>query len=208
MEKKYILVGAGGFGREVRAWLTSYSSANNVVGFVDDLATGSDVLGSVDEHSVDSNAHYIVCVGAGAGRIALGERLARRGAKIGAVISPKGAYISEISLTSGGIFLGVCSISSSVSIGKFLLVQGFACIGHDVVLEDGVTVSSHAFIGGGATIGRNTTIHPHATILPRLRIGRDVIIGAGAVVVKDVPDGVTVFGNPAKVIAIREPSNC
>jgi acetyltransferase-like isoleucine patch superfamily enzyme len=82
-------------------------------------------------------------------------------------------------------------------------VQGFACVGHDVVLEDGVTVGSHTFIGGGAHIGRNATIHPQATILPHVRVGEGAVVGAGAVVMKDVPERVTVFGNPAKVIAIH-----
>ena len=43
-----------------------------------------------------------------------------------------------------------------------------------------------AFVGAGATI------------LPRIRIGADAVVGAGAVVTRDVPSGVTVVGNPAQ----------
>ena len=39
-----------------------------------------------------------------------------------------------------------------------------------------------------------------ATILPRIKIGRNVVIGAGAVVTKDIPDSVVAFGSPAKII--------
>lgn len=204
MERQYVLVGAGGFGKEIQAWLGTYSPANAVVGFVDDNLVDDCVIGSVREHAIVAGAEYVTCIGTGAGRLALGHLLEERGAKFGSIVAPMGNYASDVAAAHGGIFLGMCSVSSNVEIGRFVLVQGFACIGHDVVLADGVTVSSHAFIGGGAQIGANTTVHPHATILPRIKVGRNAIIGAGSVVVKDVPDNVTVFGNPAKVIATRE----
>jgi sugar O-acyltransferase (sialic acid O-acetyltransferase NeuD family) len=194
VNKQFVLAAAGGFGREVQAWLQTYSSENRVLGFVDDIVVADHVLGPIDTHVVLQDAGYLVCLGNGADRTSVGERLAARGARLGTVVAPMGNYASGVTEVPGGIFLGMCSISSNVSIGRFVLVQGFACVGHDVVLEEGVTVSSHAFIGGGAHIGRNATIHPHATILPRVRVGEGAVVGAGAVVVKDVPDRVTVFG--------------
>jgi acetyltransferase-like isoleucine patch superfamily enzyme len=49
-------------------------------------------------------------------------------------------------------------------------------------------------------IGEFAIVHPRATILPGVSVGDNAVIGAGAVVLKDVPAGATVFGNPAKVI--------
>jgi sugar O-acyltransferase (sialic acid O-acetyltransferase NeuD family) len=206
VNKQFVLAGAGGFGREVQAWLQMYSSEHRVLGFVDDIVAAGHVLGPIDSHVVVEDARYLVCLGNGLDRIAVGERLAARGARFGTVVAPMGNYASPVGEVPGGIFLGMCSISANVAIGRFVLVQGFACVGHDVVLEEGVTVGSHAFIGGGAHIGRNATIHPHATILPRVRVGEGAVVGAGAVVMKDVPDRVTVFGNPAKVIALHSPT--
>jgi sugar O-acyltransferase (sialic acid O-acetyltransferase NeuD family) len=203
MSNKFVLVGAGGFGREVRAWLEAYSPENEFAGFVDDVSSPR-VIGSIDSHQVVEDAKYLVCVGGGALRGKIGARLEARGARLGTLVSPVGSFASPVDESPGSLFLGMCSVSSSVTIGRFVLIQGFACIGHDVDLGEGVTVSSHAFIGGGASVGRNTIVHPHATILPLVKIGANSVIGAGSVVLKDVPGDVTVFGNPAKIIAVRE----
>jgi hexapeptide transferase family protein len=65
------------------------------------------------------------------------------------------------------------------------------------------TIGSSWF--NGATIGDNVYIGPSVCIVENVKIGNGVTIGAGAVVVKDVEEGCTVAGNPAKVISHKEP---
>jgi maltose O-acetyltransferase len=54
--------------------------------------------------------------------------------------------------------------------------------------------------GRSVTIGRNVWIGGGALILPGITIGDDAIVGAGSVVTRDVPDGATVAGNPARLL--------
>ena len=113
-------------------------------------------------------------------------------------------------------------IRKSVVIGKRCKIQAFAFIPEGVTVEDGVFIGPHAcftndlfpravnddgslqvatdwvttptLVKAGASIGAN------ATILCGITIGRSAVVGAGAVVTKDVPDFAIVGGNPAKVL--------
>ena len=55
-------------------------------------------------------------------------------------------------------------------------------------------------MGGYSVLGDTTTIQTNSIILPHVKVGNDCTVGAGAVVIKKVKDGITVYGNPAKVL--------
>ena len=197
-----ILLGRGGFGREVAAWIKARGLPYHLKGFLDDTQDDPDVLGPIREHNptLTDNALYLVCLGHGRPRTTLRRRLESRGAHFATLVFPEVTSASDLCVSRNSIFLGACSISNNVLLGDDLLIQGFAIVGHDVIVGDGCTISNHAFIGGNARLGASCTIHPHAVVLPHVVIGEGAVVGAGTVVIKDVPPGATVFGVPAKII--------
>lgn len=79
------------------------------------------------------------------------------------------------------------------------MINEKASIGENVTIFQGVTIGSMR--GKGApTIGNNVVIAAGAAIIGKVKVGNNCFIGANAVVVKDVPDGAVVVGNPAKII--------
>lgn len=85
-------------------------------------------------------------------------------------------------------------------IGSNTIINTNATIDHDCDIGNGVHIMGSAAIAGMVRIGDFATIGTNATILPRLSIGEGAIIGAGAVVTRNVPPYKVVVGVPAKVV--------
>ena len=74
-------------------------------------------------------------------------------------------------------------------------------VGHDVTIEDYVTVSSSCGITGGVKLREGCFLADHAVIAVGLEVGKDAYVGIGSVVIRDVKEGTKVFGNPARVFS-------
>ncbi len=117
-----------------------------------------------------------------------------------------------------------CNICDQVFIENDVIVGDRVTIKSGVQLWDGLRVENDVFIGPNATftndifprskqypekflitvIQEGASIGANATILPGITIGKKAMIGAGAVVTKDVPNNALVIGNPAKIIRFLE----
>ena len=85
---------------------------------------------------------------------------------------------------------------------SFVTVNPTAKIGNNVTLMQYSTIGSN--FGQAATIGDCVWIGPGCCVVENVHIGKNAVIGAGAVVVKDIPDNAVAVGVPARVIKIRE----
>jgi sugar O-acyltransferase (sialic acid O-acetyltransferase NeuD family) len=146
-------------------------------------------------------AHDII-VGAGNGafRRTLSLRAMAQGGELATIRHPS-AVVSSTAEIGPGTFLAAHSFVGPQSrIGRFSIVNTAATIDHDNVLADGVNVSPGVHFAGKVHCGEEAFIGVGAAALPGIRIGARATVGAGAVVIRDVPDGAMVVGNPARAI--------
>ena len=122
------------------------------------------------------------------------------GGTLTSVISPK-AHIGSfaIKMGAGCCILPGAVITSSVQLGKGCLINPNATISHDSLLGDFVEVSPGVNVTGNCSIGDLSFLGSNSVILPKIKVGRNVIVAAGAVVTRDVPDDCMVAGVPALI---------
>jgi len=109
-----------------------------------------------------------------------------------------------------------CQIGTNVKIHTNVYVAQFTVIEDDAFLAPGVTIANDVHPGcssskecmRGPTIRRGAQVGCNVTILPYLTIGEHAVVGAGSVVVHDVPPRSVVVGNPARVIKSVDDLHC
>ena len=115
-------------------------------------------------------------------------------------IHPSSVVCKEVSMGYGFHISPLSVVAPFVSCGDFVVINRNSSIGHHCVLEDFVTINPGVNVAGCCHIGKNVLIGAGATIIDGIKIGANSIIGAGSLVTKDVPEGVVVYGSPAKMI--------
>lgn len=128
------------------------------------------------------------------------ERYKKLGFQFKTLIAPEAIISKSANISEGCVIQSLCNISSNVSLGKCVRVNTGANIMHDTVVGDFSTVAPNAVLLGRCSIGPECYIGANSTVLPKVKICANggVVVGAGAVVTKDINSGMTVVGVPAK----------
>ena len=208
--KHLVIIGARGWGREVYAqakFSQGYQEEYDIKGFLDDKVNALDgmygyppILSSVEAYIPQPDDVFICALGDNAWRKHYAEIILKKGGQFINLIH-KLAFIGQNTKLGIGCIIGhEVSLSCDIVIGDFVNFQRLVDVGHDVRIGNYCSLGNKSFMGGGASIGDGTIVHTGAIILPHIHVGNDCIVGAGAVVIKKVKDGETVFGNPAKVL--------
>ncbi len=208
MLKNLIIVGAGGFGREV-AWLAERINAQNptwnLLGFLDDTAEkanttigGYPVLGKIDTAPIYPDAFFVCAIGASKSRKAVIKKMGN--VKFATLIDPSVLLSNRVKIGEGSIICAGTIMTVDISIGNHVIINLDCTVGHDAVLNDYVTLYPSVNISGMTNIGECSEMGTGTQIIQGKKVGCSSIVGAGAVVVRDIPEKCTAVGTPAKPI--------
>lgn len=210
--KNLIIIGASGFGREV-AWLVErinkVSETWNLMGFLDDNqalqgtdVNGYKVLGTTDDAAGFPDAYFVCAIGSARIREKIINKITKRRpeTKFAILIDPSVVKSDLVEIGEGSIICAHTIITVNIKIGRHVIINLDCTVGHDAVLYDFVTLYPSANISGITEIGPCSELGTGMQVIQGKRIGAYTIVGAGAVVVKDIPDASTAVGNPAKPI--------
>ncbi|WP_353142290.1 NeuD/PglB/VioB family sugar acetyltransferase [Acinetobacter pragensis] len=215
MTRLYAIYGASGCGRSlmpVARQQLAREQDNSEIVFIDDALTG---VSTVNGHRAMNYQAFLnepasaksvqIAIASSRVREKIALRLETDGIHLWSISADHVVLMDQIELAEGSALSPFVTIGSNVKLGKSFHANLYSYVEHDCVIGDFVTfapgvkcngnihIHDHAYIGAGAMIKQGTPDQP-------LVIGQGAIVGMGAVVTKSVPAGVTVVGNPARIV--------
>jgi sugar O-acyltransferase (sialic acid O-acetyltransferase NeuD family) len=210
-----VIVGAGGFGREVLDIVNDLNRAAEAddterpfdfLGFIDDghpdeerlARIGASYLGTSDAFATLPNgSRYAIGIGAGTVRRTIDERATAAGLEPATLIHSSATIGADVRIAPGAVICAHVSITTNISIGRHAHVNLNSTIGHDSILEDYSTVNPLSAISGDVIIGQESIIGTNSAINQGIRIGSRSIVASGSAVTRPVADSTLVAGVPA-----------
>lgn len=207
MNKKLLIIGAGGHGKVV-ADIACDMKVWDEVCFVDDQYPEMnrlglwEVIGRLEDVCSLRNRFSDVVVALGENRLRVKwlKECLDLGFEAPVIRHPSVAVSIMAKIGLGSVLVAKSAVNADAVIGLGGIVNTGATIGHDCKLAEGVHVAPGVNLAGASEVGAYSWIGIGSRVLQKVRIGKDVMVGAGAVVIRDVPDGSTVVGVPGRVI--------
>jgi sugar O-acyltransferase (sialic acid O-acetyltransferase NeuD family) len=207
--KSVVIVGAGGFGREV---LEIFKDSNkqgkkwNILGFIDSNAelhgkiiNNYPVLGGLNWFEEHQDVACVCAVGEPKSKKKVIDELHKMNVHFCNAIHPS-VIASEFIEYGENVIIGAGSILTvNIKIGNHVIINLNCTIGHDSIIEDYCSIMPTVKINGNNHLHEGVYVGTGATFIQQVSVGAWTTIGAGAVVVNNIPEHVLAIGLPAKV---------
>ena len=206
--RRLLIIGAGGFGREVLAWArdcTEHGIDWEASGFIDanpNALDGFDVtvpiVGSETEYQPLPSDVFVCAIGNPSARRACVEMMLAKGAKFVNVVHPTAIIGERVKLGVGVIICPYCVFTCDIQIGDHTAFNLHCSVGHDARVGSYCQLSSYSDVTGHVQLADEVFMGSHASVLPSISVGDRAVVGAGSVVISKVKPDTTVIGVPAK----------
>ncbi len=210
-----VIWGAGGVGRQVTQIVEDLNAVKvtwNLLGYLDDDAAKVDeniagvrVLGDYHWLYSRSNVYVALAIGSPSSLFKAYQKLQHiRHSCLATLIHPSVWQGRRGEIGEGSLIYAGTILDPDIKIGIGCLLNKGCTIGHDTVLGDFVSLAPGVNLGGSVQVGRGCYFGISSATIQGISIGEWSVIGAGAVVLKDLPANVTAVGVPAQVIKTRQ----
>lgn len=213
--KKIVIIGASGHGSVVLDCVIK-EGIYDCIGFLDSskapgtLNSGYEILGSEYDLPQLMQSH-----GVSGAIVAIGDNWIRRSVvhnlqilvpnlEFITTIHPDSTIARDVILGRGSVILAGVRVCASASVGDHCILNTNSILEHDGLMHNYSSMAPMTCVGGNFTLGEFSALCIGAICIENIAIGRHSVIGAGAVVLEDVPSLVLVFGTPAKIVHKRK----
>lgn len=213
--KKIAIIGAGGFGREVKMLIDQINYKKptyELLGFYDDDTTLPDTINGISnlgtiETLLESNNKISIALGIGIPAIKdkIIERLSEKEFEFPTLIHPSAIIGNDnVVIGKGTVICAGNIITCNIQIKDFVTLNLSCTVGHDTTIHDFASFMPSVNISGEVVIKEKVYVGTGAKIINQIEIEENTIVGAGAVVSKSLPANCTAVGIPAKPIKFHQ----
>lgn len=214
--KPLLIYGAGGFAREVLALVRDINRLEaqwEVVGFLSDDANSWGQLlndvpilgGEAELGNYADGVDVALGIGSPVAKRKVTERLRKHRVSWPSLTHPNVVMSSYVDVGEGVVITAGNVLTANIELGDFSMINLACTVGHDCVVGRYSTISPGVNVSGNVKVGDGCDIGTGSSFVQGVSLGEWSIVGAGAVVSKDLPSNCTAVGVPARVIKEREP---
>lgn len=204
----FVIVGTGGMGRELLGWIaTSGEDTRRRFAVAAFISEGDDAGGTLHglqivhpERWAGTPPRFVLAFGDPQAKKRMALALEARGWIAETFVHEQAAVGAGAVVGAGTVICAFCRVSTDSVIGRHVLVNGGSGVGHDAVVGDYCSLLGSVSVNGNVTAGEGVTFGAGSMVYPGKSVGAWARIGLGSVVLRSVPEGATMFGNPAKRI--------
>lgn len=213
--RRIVIVGAGGFGRELLQWVRDSwpEQASLVAGFLSDdpsrlgnYSVGVGILSTIVDYEPQPGDYLLLGIGVPYARRRVAEQLLARGGKFLTLVHPRAMVAATASISEGAVLCPFVIVSDSAKIGRFVLANYHASVGHDAFAGEFTVLSPYATLGGNARVEDDVFLGLHASVGPGRSLGSRSKVSANSCVLANAPAGSLVFGVPGRVSVLVSPN--
>jgi sugar O-acyltransferase (sialic acid O-acetyltransferase NeuD family) len=213
-----VIVGAGGFGREVLTLVRDVNEATpgtwDFLGFLSAEPPDATVLQRVDARYLGADTdlellaslrgcHFVAAIGACSTRRAVTTRMTDAGLAPATLVHPTAVIGEDVELGAGAAVCAGSILTTNIRVGRGVSIDRSVNVGHDCVLGEFATLAPGSTISGNVTLADEVYMGTNSCTIQGVAIGAGSTVGAGAVVTRDVEPGATVVGAPARPLQVR-----
>ena len=206
--KCLLVIGAGGHAKTVisvaQAREYSIGGVLDQSRVIDESVLGVPILGEMSSYlRYLKSHHFVVAIGDNATRMNIFQAVQIKAGQFATLVHPNAKIDSSAHVGLGSVIAQSAIVCPNARIGENVIVNSRALVEHDCIVEAHAHIGPDVSLAGKVTIKEGAFVGLRAIVKDGITIGKWAKIGAGAVVVSDVPEGATMVGNPARIVNIK-----
>jgi sugar O-acyltransferase (sialic acid O-acetyltransferase NeuD family) len=206
--KNIVIVGGGGFGRELYSYIKADLADGNLIGYslaglLDDspecelarMSPELSYLGALASFEPQGNEVFVIAIGKPSGRLKIFEEIKRRRLALLTYVHSSAMVMFEATLGEGSIICPNTIINAGAKLGDNVAVNVFCSVGHGASIGNHSVLSPYCALSGDSKLGECGFMGTRGTLFPRVEMGDGCIVDAHSAVRQSVGEN--------KVVSVR-----